>query len=65
MLEDFPIHGPVGADATPSSEVSRHEVDVAVAEGGAAAPLAARFSAKNSRMLCRMVLPTSFTDGTM
>jgi hypothetical protein len=54
MLEDFPIHGPVGADAalsaarddaTPSSEVSRHEVDVAVAEGGAAAPLAARFSA--------------------
>ena len=55
MLEDFPIHGPVGAadaasgardQAPPSSEVSRHEAAVAVAVAeGAAAPLAARFSA--------------------
>ena len=53
MLEDFPIHGTVGAadaasgardQAPPSSEVPRHEVAVAVAEG-AAAPLSARFSA--------------------
>ena len=27
--------------------------------------LAARFSARNSRMLCRMVRPTNFIDGTM
>ena len=47
MLEDFPIHGPVGApdaasgardQAPPSSEVSRHEVAVAVAESRRAAP---------------------------
>ena len=53
MLEDFPIHGPVGAgdaasgardQAPPSSEVSRHEVAVGVTEE-AAAPLSARFSA--------------------